>query len=329
MTRTTPPRRTDVTAAFPELAPLARQTVRLHPRLGAPTVHDSSVGGPLLWPAGEPWPVCHGPHPEDDLPPVSPADVRLRRELQRVGGAGWSTTEDWRTALEATHQGHPWSGEPNALLPVAQLYARDIPGLPRPEGADLFQVLWCPLNHEPQWMPATRVVWRSSAEAGELLAEAPQPVDVSHYGDYVPEPCVLHPEVVTEYQSPLELEDDLRERIEDWCEREFTGADPRYLHPEEFRAYYQCELSVAPGWKVGGWAPWSFRDPSVMRCATCDRVMHPLLTISSGALDGSSWDPVEDRDLTEDIGIMIGRCYDMQLYYCPSSFDHPHLEIMQ
>ncbi|MEU0600681.1 hypothetical protein ABZ484_20955 [Streptomyces sp. NPDC006393] len=51
---TTPPRPVDVTALFPELAPLARTATRLHPRPGSPTVHDSSVGGPLLWPADEP-----------------------------------------------------------------------------------------------------------------------------------------------------------------------------------------------------------------------------------------------------------------------------------
>ena len=46
--RTTPPRPFDVTALFPQLAPPARTATRLHPRPGSPTVHDSSVGGPLL-----------------------------------------------------------------------------------------------------------------------------------------------------------------------------------------------------------------------------------------------------------------------------------------
>ncbi|MEU4116965.1 hypothetical protein AB0F71_21015 [Kitasatospora sp. NPDC028055] len=328
MARTTPPRRVNIAAVFPELARLARQTVRLHPRLGAPSAHESSVGGPLLWPAGEPWPVCEGPHPEVD-PPVSLTDVRRRRELHRAVWAGGSPTAQEQAALDATYVGHPWSEEPNALLPVAQLYARDIPGLPCPAGSDLLQVLWCPLEHDPSWMPAARVVWRASAAVGALAAEPPQPADVSRHGDYLPEPCVLHPEVVTEYPALLELEPDLAERIADWCEQEFTGTDPRYLYEEEFRAYYQYELSVAPGWKVGGWGPWSFRDPWVMRCTTCECVMRPLLTISSGALDGSGWDPVEDRHAEEDIGIMIGRSYDMQLYYCPASFEHPHLEVMQ
>ncbi|MFD7587069.1 hypothetical protein ACFV84_16835 [Kitasatospora sp. NPDC059811] len=232
----------DIAAAFPELVPLARQTARLHPRLGEPTVHDSSVGGPLLWPVSEPWPVCEGPHPEEDEGdlPVSLADIRRRREL-------YETHPDDReeAALDATSAGHPWSRKPNALLPVAQLYARDIPSLPCPEGADMLQVLWCPLNHDPSWMPTARVVWGSSTQVDVLLTDPPLPADVENYGNYVPEPCVLHPEVVTEYPALLELEADLADRIEDWCEREFTGTDPRYRYAEEFRAYYQYELSVA------------------------------------------------------------------------------------
>lgn len=53
MSFTTPPRPLDVTVLFPQLAPLARTATRLHPRPGSPSVHDSSVGGPLLGPADE------------------------------------------------------------------------------------------------------------------------------------------------------------------------------------------------------------------------------------------------------------------------------------
>jgi hypothetical protein len=61
MTRTTPPRPADVAEVLPQLAPLARTATRLHPRPGSPTACDGSAGGPLLWPAGEPWPHCDGP----------------------------------------------------------------------------------------------------------------------------------------------------------------------------------------------------------------------------------------------------------------------------
>ncbi|MFJ2904169.1 hypothetical protein [Streptomyces sp. NPDC087212] len=70
--RTTPPRPVDVAEVFPELAPSARPAIRLHPRAGgAFGVGEFGGGGPLLWPAEEPWPHCDGPthpeHPHTDL----------------------------------------------------------------------------------------------------------------------------------------------------------------------------------------------------------------------------------------------------------------------
>lgn len=71
MARTTPPRSVDVAAHLPELAPLARTAVRLHPRPGDPTPADSSIGGPLWWPAAEPWPT----RDEHDGPTIEGASV--------------------------------------------------------------------------------------------------------------------------------------------------------------------------------------------------------------------------------------------------------------
>ncbi|MFF6946562.1 hypothetical protein ACFZAS_41355, partial [Streptomyces lavendulae] len=69
--RTTPPRPLDVTAVFPRLAPLARTATRLHPRPGAPSVHDSSVGGA---PGGAPPPpgAPRAPPPPGGAPPRGP-----------------------------------------------------------------------------------------------------------------------------------------------------------------------------------------------------------------------------------------------------------------
>lgn len=53
---TTPPAPFDVAKLFPELAGQSKITVRLHPRSGAPSPAYSSLGGPLLWPIGDPWP---------------------------------------------------------------------------------------------------------------------------------------------------------------------------------------------------------------------------------------------------------------------------------
>ncbi|MFE2352447.1 hypothetical protein [Kitasatospora cineracea] len=258
---------------------------------------------------------------------MSLADVRIRRTLPRDRPGGPSAQET--AALAAAWEGHPPSTGPNPLLPVVQLWARDVPLLPRPEGADLLQVLWCPLNHLPEWMPTAHLVWRSSAESGQLLTDPPEPVDVAYYGAYVPNPCVLHPEVVTEYPSPFELDAALADRIEDWCEQQVTGAHPTYRQRANLRAYYQYELSVAPGWKVGGWSQWGLRDYTATTCRTCGSVMNPLLTIDSSDSGGTTWRAVEDRDDRGWIGVTIGRGDTMQLYYCPTSFDHPHREAMQ
>ncbi|GAA2259061.1 hypothetical protein GCM10010430_48880 [Kitasatospora cystarginea] len=344
MARTTPSRPADIVAVFPELAPLARQTVRLHPRSGMPTAYDSSVGGPLLWPADEPWPVCTEEHCSWVLP-TSLGGVRRSRQLRAVAGrrpqqpgAGTLTPEE-RELLAAIEQTHEWTDEPNALLPVAQLYMRDVPGLRGPEGTDVLQVLWCPLDHTEHFMPKARLVWRSSQAVEVLLASPPEPVHVDHMGNYVPEPCALHPEVVTEYPAPYELDDELRERIWDWGSRVKAVAEPDHPYPDEHEAYYQYELSVAPGWKVGGWEPWSFSDPRRIPCRTCKVPMVPLLTIASGEWDAGnhSWIPVEDQvSLAEPHGkrpsndprVRIPR-ENMQIYICPVSFDHPHAENMQ
>ncbi|WP_211349077.1 hypothetical protein [Micromonospora pisi] len=44
----------DMDAVFPQLRAYKRTTTRLHPRKGSPSVDQSSVGGPQLWPTDEP-----------------------------------------------------------------------------------------------------------------------------------------------------------------------------------------------------------------------------------------------------------------------------------
>lgn len=77
VTRRTPPRPLPVEELFPEVVPFRRDTVRLHPRRGEPAPGDSSLGGPLLWPAGEPWPSCpeHSGSPMVAVVQIHRADV--------------------------------------------------------------------------------------------------------------------------------------------------------------------------------------------------------------------------------------------------------------
>ncbi|GGT21483.1 hypothetical protein GCM10010176_077440 [Nonomuraea spiralis] len=93
------------------------------------------MGGPLLWPADEPWPICPEP-------------------LSHHPSEGW---------------------DPLPLVPVMQLFAQDVPELPFPDDTDTLQVLWCPLDHEPYFQPHTIVRWRKAEEVGSLLTKAPEP----------------------------------------------------------------------------------------------------------------------------------------------------------
>jgi len=343
MTRTTPPRRLDIATHIPELVPLARSAVRLHPRRGEPTVHDSSIGGPLLWPADEPWPACPGPHATDFLP-VTIAQIRLQRALREARDRmdpESPEAEEFRRrtkqALQEIRTGHPPHSEPNAMLPVLQLHLRDlpapgIPGFTAPAGTDLLQVLWCPMHHDPEWMPAIRMVWRSSDGVDTVLTDPPLPADVEYFGGYVPEPCVLFPETVTEYPGKLELPKDLTRRITAF-RREFKaagGGNP---------GNYSVDLSTAPGSKLGGWATWSFRDPSTFSCTDCGTDLQPFLNLASTECyekQGGSWTPVEDRRtpssefdrvLSHPTQLSLGDNWDLQVYACPVSFDHPHREL--
>ncbi|MFJ5599956.1 hypothetical protein ACIP95_18725 [Micromonospora parva] len=53
------------------------------------------------------------------------------------------------------------------------------------------------------------------------------------------------PEQVREYQYADLLPDDLRQRLDEWDDDE-----------DESRPHYRSDLSLAPGWKVGGYANW-------------------------------------------------------------------------
>jgi hypothetical protein len=185
MTRTTPPRPVDITERFPELREHSATATRLHPRPGKPTTADSSVGGPLLWPADEPWPVCTDGDTHHIVDLCTPAVVRRRREIwaaaeARAAGSGarYSFTDEDQAELPryGGSEPHDLVDQPIPLVPVAQLYRRDVPDFAGPDGADLLQVLWCPLDHPQEgYIPRVRVYWRRSATVTAPLGAAPEP----------------------------------------------------------------------------------------------------------------------------------------------------------
>ncbi|NUR69249.1 MAG: hypothetical protein HOU81_00255 [Hamadaea sp.] len=321
MTRTTPPRPLDIADAFPELTAYATTATRLHPRPGAPAVGDSSIAGPLLWPADEPWPVCEdgGDHYVNRL--LTPQTVRHMRAVYASGDFD-DLTEDDKAQVPDYDYSEPESlvEQPIPLIPVAQLYRRDTPDFAGPDDADVLQVLWCPLDHpELGYNPSVRVYWRRSDEIGRLLDAAPEPPVVND--DYFPTPCVVHPEQIREFPYAGLLPDDLKSRIRAW-EQKHDGSG------------YQYDLSLAPGWKVGGYANWSLTDPYPMNCADCGTTMTLLFTADSGEWQGgdtSSWRPVEETSQASPgpTDVVIGRGYALYVFRCPASFDHPVATAMQ
>ncbi|GIF99994.1 hypothetical protein [Catellatospora citrea] len=341
MARTTPPPPVDIAAIFPELRTHAGTTTRLHPRPGMPTAHDSSAGGPLLWPADEPWPHCEDGH-DYLFQPHRPETIRRWR---RILDAAWGRTrrgeqlqltEQERAELPDLDDCAPaeLAEQPIAMVPVLQLYRRDAPGFLGPDAADLLQVLWCPLDHgELGYNPRVLPVWRRAADVGAVLPAPPEPLIVSE--SYLPEPCLLHPEQVREYEYGGLLPQELDERIQKWEEdQEERRADDEPAHS------YQFDLSIAPGWKLGGFASWHLTDPHPVDCGECGEPMRLLLRIASHEWDGGSgsWRPIEDAapgefsSLHSDnspTAVSIGRSYSLWIFYCPVSFDHPHGTAMQ
>lgn len=340
MTRTTPPRPLDMAVEFPELAGLARTATRLHPCPGAPTVHDSSVGGPLLWPADEPWPEYESPYPPYG-PLTTLADIHT---LRAVLTQAWSRpqrprenllTEAEQEVVDRIHAGHATEllpAGPLPLIPLAQFYARDMQGFSFPEGTDLLQVLWSPSEEIEGCSGAVQLRWRLSSDVREVLVAPPEPAYVEE-SDHVPEPCLLKPEQVREFPPYHVLDEELTERLDTWCKQRSVN--------------YSNDLSVAPGWKLGGWpARFTFRDPAgseELHCGECGGPVEALLTIDSTEWDGDtgSWRPVEEgqgaeqpaghpyRTTREPTLVTIGRGYFLQFYSCVSTPSHLPRTIMQ
>jgi hypothetical protein len=206
------------------------------------------------------------------------------------------------------------------MVAVAQLFARDVPGLPVPPGADVCQVLWCPTwYHEPDYAPRIQVRWRNSARepgmGGDPAPARPTDPDIA-LQDFIPQPCSVFPEQTIDYPDWSELSEDLRQRIETW-ERD-SGWN------------YAQHLGSAPGSKVGGWPEWS-QHPEWPTCPRGHAMDH-LLSIASWEYDGASsrtWKPLDLPDGPEDAGLMLGDAGNVHIFTCVTCDDRPIASVLQ
>ncbi|MCO6005213.1 hypothetical protein NE236_09470 [Actinoallomurus purpureus] len=178
MTFTTPPPPVDLARAVPGMGAHVRTTVRLHPRPGSPGRHESHVGGPLLWPASEPWPQCE----------ASDCDQYEGIPMVAVGQL---------TAADFPEIAFPRGTDLVQILWCVGYHC-------------------CP-QHAPcrvVWRRAAEVTDVLEAPpVPDLEGELP-----GFYDGAIPRPCVLHPERVTEYPWHQELPADLRDRLWAWDE---------------------------------------------------------------------------------------------------------------
>ncbi|SMF01031.1 hypothetical protein SAMN02745830_01032 [Streptomyces sp. Amel2xC10] len=292
MTRTTPP--LDVEAVFPELGVLRRGATRLHPRRGRATVRDSSVGGPLLWPADEPWPVCVISHRRGSGYRYSDV-VREREILEGAwrrdprGGPNAEEVDELAGFKRGRHAPHLADTDPVPMIAVAQLYRRDVTGLPDRGEGDLLQVFWCGFERygDSRHDLHVELWWRHSADVASPLAEQEQPApEVVGRRELVPAPCVLHPEEIVEHPDLMALAPSLWDRIDAW-----EGPE------DDERPQYISDASIAPGWKVGGHVAWPLTGPRPLPCSVCGAELGPLLTVDHTEWDPStrSWIPYEDQ----------------------------------
>ncbi|MFE0652070.1 hypothetical protein ACFVZH_26175 [Streptomyces sp. NPDC059534] len=346
MTRTTPARPVDVEEVFPGLAAYRGTTTRLHPRRGRPGVGDSHIGGPMLWPADEPWPTCgeaHGPVTHGYVPD----EIRRAREIGVADpGADGARAVERHAVSQAparaekpTPTSTPTSTGDEGAVPfvaLAQLFRRDVPDLAAgPDGEDMVQLFRCPLPHGPHLERRYHLRWRrADAESADRMLSTPPELPLLPWEAELPEPCVTHPEQVITYPW---AEDDtlpaaLTARIDAWDDAQEAA------HGRDAPCY-QSDLSIPPGWRVGGFPSWASTGPMTVDCATCAAPMRLLLTAEGYETDGGThnWMPLEERDLALEgttragFGLSVvvptrlrfGRDRDLHVFVCPADGGHP------
>jgi uncharacterized protein (TIGR02996 family) len=223
-----------------------------------------------------------------------------------------------------------------------QLRKEDVPELDFPPDADLFQLLWCPKEHEDRSGVRPMIFWRRRSDVTEprkwpsQWRQRRELYDES--ADTILKPCRVHPERVTEYAgyrlisnsllSPALL--DITEMVRGFRLSEDLGPPD---NAERLAYSWLCE---APGTKVGGYTHWNQHGDNPL-CDCGSQVEH-LLSFASREFDAYSWGrwvPIEDRPAAADndscgwlavgepLCRMFGRCSTMYVFVCRNHEERP------
>jgi hypothetical protein len=259
---------------------------------------------------------------------LHPRPGRALAARSKLGGVlAWQTAEAWPSCAE---HGAPRVG-------VLQLAREDLPEIPFPPGADLFQLFWCAMPHAFH-APGPLACWGAAASLVELRPDAPAPAPDA-LREWVPKECVFAPERVVEYPSAFELPPE-RVAALDALIAEHAAQELDMLGIENDASLYQYHFSVAPGTKVGGYVHW-MQDPDVPKCAAGHAMDH-LLTVASLEFDGAwqRWLPEEDlaiwsrpyaeRKLVQSpTGLTFGDAGSYYIFTCPRCAERPIAAVHQ
>lgn len=293
---------------------------------------------------------CTTPTPPADIAAAVPALKRLartavrlhpragedERDASKIGGAFlWPRGRAWPSC--ETH-GCP-------LVAAVQLRKEDVPEVGFKRGTDLLQLLWCPRDHDPSFCPAVEAHWWKRAAVRDPVD--PPPPGPGAADIYLPRPCRIYPERVTDYPDASDLGRALEDRVEASGVRaaavEHMGrkAADKWGLPDDPMLMYQRWLGPADGTKVGGHPGWA-QGPDHPKCR-CGATMELMVTFDSLEFNGGTWGrwvPVQERDaisakyevrttVQKAAGVTIGDANSLYVFACRRCPSRPIRAFMQ
>ncbi|MDR3080992.1 MAG: hypothetical protein LBV60_08690 [Streptomyces sp.] len=232
-----------------------------------------------------------------DAAVLHPERGEPKAEDSSIGGMLlWPSDEPW-PECSLPDVDSPDGAPATAMVPVAQIFRRDVPGPWWPADADLLQILWCPNEHwdppaqQADTSPVVELRWRRAADVTSRSATPPSPSRHDEDG-YLPQACVITAEHVTDFPFREELPPELHPRLEELIRATGDGGDA---------------ITRLAGWKLGGWPTWHLTYPTTFRCGECAMDMRLLFTVASD----------------NETGVVVGRFGDLRIFTCPADHRHP------
>ena len=244
-------------------------------------------------------------------------DLNVATGASHIGG----------TFLANSKEAWPCCDQHNtAMVAILQLRKSDVPELPFRDDEEVFQLTWCPFDHEDDasYCPAIEIRWLTKSQATET--SAPNPETRSGQYGHLPVACRLYPHRMTELpELNWETYEEDSDRIATWLKssphydfgssrvQEFFGDN---LENEE------VHMLVGPtrGTKVGGYPNW-IQDPEIPTCDCCQAPMAHLLTISTDEWESGPGMIFRSPEFHESIrynptGLMLGDVGSIYVFIC-------------